>query len=196
MNEKELRKLLKQLEGAKLEFKSQMYQLEGQGRKTQWTELIKDIIALANGNLGTANEVGYLIIGASDQLGEDGIREIYDVGEVNLTQKQLLDKIGSFCITPLQDLNVETIPIDGKRIFIITIPPSDYLHELEKPLQTKTWEFSEGSVLLRRIDGEKIYKANDEERSRIRKEKQKWLHTRNHGSICSSTRLRLLKAKL
>jgi WD40 repeat protein len=172
MNEKELRKLLKQLEGAKLEFKSQMYQLEGQGRKTQWTELIKDIIALANGNLGTANEVGYLIIGASDQLGEDGIREIYDVGEVNLTQKQLLDKIGSFCITPLQDLNVETIPIDGKRIFIITIPPSDYLHELEKPLQTKTWEFSEGSVLLRRIDGEKIYKANDEERSRIRKEKQ------------------------
>lgn len=170
MDEKQLRELLKQPESVKLEFKSQMYQLEGQGKIREWNELIKDLIALANGNIRTANQEGYLIIGAADQLGEDGTREIYDVGEIKLTQKQLLDKLCSYCDPPFQDLSIESVPIDGKTICVFTIPPSDYLYELKKTLQTKTKQFSEGSVLIRRKDA--IDTATDQERVGIRKEKE------------------------
>lgn len=171
MDETQLRELLKQPEGVKLEFKSQMYQLEGQGKTQGWNELIKDLIALANGNIGTANQEGYLIIGAADQLGEDGTREIYNVGKIALTQQQLLDKLRSYCNPPFQDLSIESVLIDGKTICVVTIPPSDYLYELKKTLKTKTREFSEGNILIRRNPDE-IDKATDQERVRIRKEKE------------------------
>lgn len=171
MDEKQLRELLKQPESVKLEFKSQMYQLEGQGKSQGWNELIKDLIALANGNIGTANQEGYLIIGAADKLDEDGTREIYDVGEIELTQTQLLDRLRSYCDPPFQDLSIESFLIDGKTICVVTIPPSDYLYELKKTLRTKTREFSEGNILIRRNPDE-IDKATDQERVKIRKEKE------------------------
>jgi len=142
MDEKQLRKLLKEKEDAKLEFKSQMYQLEGQGKSWQWNELIKDLIALANGNIGTANKEGHLIIGAADQLGQDGIRETYDVGEVKPSierlKRSLVDKLSSFCQQRFQDFNIEIISLDSKEILVITLPPSDCLYELKRELEVKT----------------------------------------------------------
>ncbi|NEQ49725.1 MAG: hypothetical protein F6K11_06265 [Leptolyngbya sp. SIO3F4] len=173
MDEAQLRKLLNQPEEhAKLEFKREMYALKGQGSKKNWNEFIKDLIALANGNIGTANETGYLIIGAADKLSDDRTREIYDVGDINITKRQLLDRLDKYCDIPFQDLSCETSIINEKRIFIIAIPPSDYYYELEKDLDTKTKKFPEGSVLIRRHDGEKIYIASDKERARIRKDKK------------------------
>ncbi len=176
MDENQLHELLKQPESAKLEFKSQMYKFEGRKKnreaQLEWNELIKDLISLANGNIGTANQEGYLVIGVANELGENGTRETYDIGEVKLTQTQLLNALGSYCNPPFQNLSIESILIDGEKICVVTIPPSDYLYELDKALKTKTQEFSEGSVLLRRLDGERIYRATDEERARIRKEKE------------------------
>ncbi|MBD1821826.1 putative DNA binding domain-containing protein [Cyanobacteria bacterium FACHB-DQ100] len=176
MDETQLRKLLNQPnETVKLEFKSEMYKLEGQRSKLSWNELVKDIIALANGNLGTANEYGYLIIGA-ENTPKDGIRGTNDVGDIKIKDRQILQKINEFCDKYFQALSCDTVILDGKRIFVISIPPSDYLYELKKPLTVKTdggtKEFSKGSILLRGFDGEEIYKANDEERWRIREEKE------------------------
>lgn len=148
MDEKQLRELLKQPESEKLEFKSQMYQLEGQGKNQGWNELIKDLIALANGNIRTANKAGYLIIGAADQLGEDGTREIYDIGKIELTQKQLLDRLRSYCDPPFQDLSIESVLIDGKTICVVTIPPSDYLYELKKLSRQRQNSFLKGVFLF------------------------------------------------
>lgn len=164
--------LLKLKENEKIEFKSKMYELEGQGKGKQWNELIKDIISLANGNVGTANEDGYLIIGAADKINEDGTRDLFDVVQVTLTKKQLIDKLRNYCYNPVQNLDCDTVSIDGKTLFVITIHPSDFLHELKIHLSTKTQEFPKGTVLIRRPDGEEICQANDEERARIRTEKE------------------------
>lgn len=171
MDSTELRRLIQQpKEGVKLEFKSQV-ELEGQGKAQRWNEFIKDIIALTNGNIDTANEKGYLIIGAADKL-EDGRRNLHDVCETKLSSKQILDKVNTFCDPPIQGLDCEIVPIDGKNLLVITIHPSNYLHELKRHLKTPTQEFPEGCILLRHTNGEEIYRAGDEERARIRKEKR------------------------
>jgi hypothetical protein len=77
--------ILQPAESSKLDFKIEPYRLneskpnnqkdvqKWQDEKNQaWAELTKDILALANGNIGTATQTAYLIIGADDKLNSDG----------------------------------------------------------------------------------------------------------------------------
>lgn len=92
MNENLLRNLLREKEGLKLEFKKE-YQIYVNGyisgdsndkndlSEGQWHELIKDVISIANGNIGTNSLTGYLIIGASDKQNQDGNRTLYDTSK-------------------------------------------------------------------------------------------------------------------
>ncbi|MBK8903110.1 MAG: HEAT repeat domain-containing protein [Anaerolineaceae bacterium] len=171
----ELKKLLtaKEPEGLKLDFKQKIHSIdhpEQKVRNMHWDELIKDILALCNGNIGTTRQMAYLIFGVSDRLNEYGYREIFDIGEVNLTAQRILQKINSACIPPLPDLSLKFIQYESKRILIIEIPPSPHLHETIRVLKTPKKTFSEHTVFIRHK--ENIGVASFSEREAILHEKQ------------------------
>ena len=186
MNSEKLQQLVSQpRETAKLDFKIELYKIYAPKptvpaevqkwvdvREQQWAELVKDILALTNGNIGTAEETAYLIIGADDKLKQDCTPNLRDVGNVTPSRKEIYEKVNAYCQPRLPDLCCEIIQLEGKQILVISIPPSPYLHRLFKQLKTPKKEFSPHTVLVRRGDGEEIYEASQEEQREIEKEKQ------------------------
>lgn len=136
----------------------------------QWAELVKDILSIANGNIGTKEETGYLIIGVGKEL-KNGKRDLNNIETEVPSQTELLHKIKSYCQPPLTKINCEKIPIDDKKILVITIPPSPYLHRLSRQLKTPNKEFSPHTALIRNGVGE-IYEASDSEKEIIEREKR------------------------
>jgi hypothetical protein len=175
MDVDKLRQLLRQREpeDLKLEFKRELYCIYHPERKVQnmhWDEFIKDILALANGNVGTAQQTGYLIIGVADKLNQHGTRDLYDVGDVKLTATQILQKVNGACKPRLPTIYCYTILFEGKRILIITIPPTPYLHETVRSLKTPNRIYPENTVFIRRKEG--IGLADTFERQAILAEKK------------------------
>lgn len=169
-------------ESAKIDFKIETYEIFlpkpednraiekwTKDREKNWGELVKDIIAITNGNVGTAGQVGYLIIGAGDKLKQDGTPNLRSVTEKMPTRKDIFDKVNSYCDPRLPDFQYEEILVEGKKLFVISIPPSPYLHRLSKLLKTSGQDFSPHTVLLRRGDGEETYAASPIERETIEK---------------------------
>ena len=73
MDSETLRQKISQTESAKLGFKIKLHEIfESANKDQQWAELVKDILALANGNFGTATDTGYLIVGAANERNSDG----------------------------------------------------------------------------------------------------------------------------
>ncbi len=147
---------LREPESLKIDFKAKFYDVRNPDRsikEKQWNELVKDILAIANGNIGTAGQDGFLIIGIADKLNSSGTRDVFDIEEIAVTAKQILDKVNSFSKSQLPDLHIDSILFQGKNIWVITIPPSPYLYETSKPLVTSTTIYHENSVFIRRKDG-------------------------------------------
>ena len=178
MNSEELRCLIARKEDAKLDFKIESKVINGIKDDKEWNEFIKDIISIANGNIGTATETGYLIIGAGNKLKPDGTRDLKDVDTVKIKETQILDRVRSACEPRIPEINCELVSLDGKNLFVISIPPTPYLHKLTRDLRCpgkKNTEFTIyniHTVLMRRKDGEEIYVATDEEKEELRKEKK------------------------
>lgn len=185
MDIQEIERLIRQpQESAKVDFKIQLYKLYearteikseekqwAHEKEQQWAELVKDIVSLTNGNIGTANQTAHLIIGVGNKLNSDGMPSINDIGITIPTRRELYDKVDSYCSPPLPDIQCDTWSLEGKQILVISIPPSPYLHRLSRTLKTPKKEFSPHTVLIRRGDGEKIYEASQEEQAAIAKEK-------------------------
>ena len=173
MDSETLRQKISQTESAKLGFKIKLHEIfESANKDQQWAELVKDILALANGNFGTATDTGYLIVGAANERNSDGTRNLRDVVEKLPTKRQILDKVTSYCHPPSLRIQCDKILLDGKNLFVVSIFPSPYLYSLTKPLKTPKTEYSCHAVLLRRHDGEGTYTASSEEQEAIRQEKQ------------------------
>ncbi|MDM3847956.1 MAG: NACHT domain-containing protein [Aphanizomenon gracile PMC638.10] len=172
MDSEQVRGIIRRKEDAKLDFKIESKVINGIKDDKEWDEFLKDIISIANGNIGTATETGYLIIGAGDKLRPDGTRDLKDVGAVTIQEKQILDKLKSACEPRLPEIKCEVVSLDGKKLFIISIPPSPYLYTLTRYLQTPKKGYSPNTVLIRRKDGEEIYEADDHEKEILRKEKK------------------------
>lgn len=195
MTPQELGKLLRKTEGLKLDFKRE-YKLQAKAPDGvdgkwwhqfvigQWHELIKDILALTNGNFGTAKEYAFLIIGVDDQLMSDGSRKLYDASYLEVTGQQILSKVNAACYPPLPQLNCEFVQLDGYKICVISIPPSPFVHETTKQLETTKGEFDSNGKLrhvkpgktytihtafVRR--GEDIFPATNVERRKLEEEK-------------------------
>lgn len=196
MSPDELQKILSQREGLKLDFKRE-YKLndmppvganEQQWNvfvKGQWDEFIKDILALANGNIGTAEQAGVLVIGADDKLLPDGTRQLHDASYLQLTPQQILAKVNSACDPPIPDIQCEHVLLDAKNIFVITIPPTPYVHETTRQLEkTKAAEdettgrfikslpdktYTARTAFVRR--NEDIFPATDDERQALKADK-------------------------
>ncbi|PSB33099.1 NACHT domain-containing protein [Stenomitos frigidus] len=176
-------------ESAKLDFKLHLYKINEpkptepieiqkwtDNREKLWGELVKDVIALTNGNVGTAKQTAYLIIGADDKLRADGTPNLQDISGVPKC-RDIYDKINSYCYPRLPDLNCQTLLLEGKNIFVVSIPPSPYLHKLSKQLKTPKKEFSPHTALIRRGDGEEIYEADPQEQATLQREKACLLST-------------------
>lgn len=198
----ELQELLRKKEGLKLDFK-QEYKLHSDPPvntepkawadyvKGQWDEFIKDIIALANGNVGTAGQDGFLIIGAADDLSSSGTRQIYDTSQLKITEQQILAKVNSACDPPIPNLTCERIEIEGKQVLVITIHASPYFHETSRQLEITKGSFDTiGALRHSKIDktysprtafvrrGENVFPATDDERRAISREKVAHLQQR------------------
>ena len=145
MNSETLRQKLSQQESAKLDFKIKLHKIfepkPAEASKVrewandsnqQWAELVKDILALANGNSGTAAETGFLIIGAANKLNPNGSRDLRDVGDPVPTEREILDKVTSYCRPQSIEIKCCTIVLDEKNLLVVSISPSSYLYSLTK----------------------------------------------------------------
>lgn len=167
-----LQQLLGQPESATLEFKQAMYRIDdpdGESKKRQRGELIKDILSLANGNASVAGQTSYLVIGAADQVGEDGSRRLYNITAKTPSARSLLSLVNSACLPALDDLKCEEVILDGSRLVVITVLPSPHLHETSRKLDASQ-TYTEHVVFMRRVDSVDV--ANAGERTAILRMKQ------------------------
>lgn len=148
-----LQHLLKQKEGPNLEFKAQFHQIfaeDGETKKRQRHELVKDILSLANGSASVAGEPAYLIFGAEDKLGSDGQRKLHDLSQHKLPSVAgLLGIVNALCDPPIDNLYCDLIAVEGKRLFVVTIPPTAQLYETSDRLETPTQTYSKHVVFIR-----------------------------------------------
>lgn len=172
MDSQQLKQLISQPEGLKLDFKRELHKLKHSEKdyaKKQRDEFIRDILSLTNGNVNTAEQKGYLIIGVGDELKPDGARDLFDVSNP-LTPKQILQRVNSACDPPIPDVHCEALEVDGKNIFVVSIPPSPHLHRTVRDLTTPSTTYPTGTVFIRR--NEEIFPATPEECDVILREKE------------------------
>jgi hypothetical protein len=195
MTADELRELLAQSEGLKLEFKREYHLnktppsgVNPQDWRTlvdgQKDELIKDILALTNGNVDTADQTAYLIIGASDHKSPDDSRALFDTRSLELSAQRLLEIVNKACYPPLTDLFCELIELDGYWLTVVTIPRSPFVHETTRQLKPMSGHldevtgrltikektsYTERTAFVRRHEG--IYPANKDERRALAADK-------------------------
>lgn len=173
MNIERLLLLLTQPESATLEFKRKPYNLDSDNaetKKRQRDELIKDILSLANGSPTTVGDKAYLIIGADDKCQADDNRQLFDVAPDSLTKQRILSLVNPACQPRLQDIECEPVVVEGKRLLIITIWPTPYLHETTRDLTTSGGNFSKYTVFTRHDENSEV--ASQREREAIYKLKQ------------------------
>jgi HEAT repeat protein len=191
MDQGDLRRLIAQTEGLKLDFKRR-YEFNHHNpkvRRGQWDEFIKDVLALTNGNVGVANQTAYLVIGVGDEPSPDGIRALFDMRGLGLTNTQMLDRVNSACRPPLPDIHCEIVDLEGKAIVVVTIPPSPHLHETTRRLETISEDgqrsvYSENTVFIRR--NEEIHPASESERRALAAEKERLLTSFYQGETDSA----------
>jgi hypothetical protein len=179
MTPDELRQLIAQKEGLKLDFKRE-YKFHSSDQKVkrgQHDEFVKDILALTNGNTGTADLPAHLVIGAGNELRPDGSRELFDARALEPAVTSILDSLKSnwmVCRPPLPDFDCEVVELDRKGIVVIRIPPSPHLHETACILEVidgegKLTRYPENILFIRRNEG--TYCASEPERRVIAAEK-------------------------
>ncbi|MCY7277785.1 MAG: putative DNA binding domain-containing protein [Phormidesmis sp. CAN_BIN44] len=196
MTPEELYRILALQEGLKLDFKRE-YKLNSQPPagvnkqewkklvNGQWDELIKDVIALTNGNSGTVGQEAFLVVGVDDKPDSTGIRPLYDTSHIQITRQQIMAKVNDACDPPIPEILCERVELSGKTILVIRIPSSPHLHETKRQLNIVKGSFdSTGKLADLREDktytahtafirrGEDIFPATNAERSALQREKE------------------------
>jgi hypothetical protein len=168
-----LKTLLSQTENPALEFKQEL-KIYGSGEAVKWQrdELRRDIVSLANGNPRTIGQDKHLIIGRADKPDADGDYELFDIGDKYPTADDLLKLLANGIYPPLNNINSELIEVDGKRLLVITIPPTEYVHETTRKFKAAKRVYTEHTVFMRR--DESIVVASASDRAAIRRAKQKF----------------------
>jgi tetratricopeptide (TPR) repeat protein len=166
----ELQKLLQNPKGKKVIFRREyiLNPVAPQGTEQslwdqfvegQWQAMVRDILALANGNIKTTNKTGWLVIGADREVNTAGERDIFDTSHIQLYERQILEKVNQFSDPPLQDVDIEAVEIDGKQLQVIIVPKSPFVHETSAQLMLSTGIFDESDGSLRAVDPGEVYSA-------------------------------------
>ncbi|CAA6822547.1 MAG: Unknown protein [uncultured Sulfurovum sp.] len=140
----EVHTLIAKNESPKLDFKRQWYKKE-----ELKTELIKDIIALANGNIHTIGHPSYLIIGIKENSNGNELYDVETESNLETIKKQLLQNLQKYATPAIHDLTIEKFMISSKNIVVITIPFHPYLIILKEKLR----QFSKDTLLYRAGEG-------------------------------------------
>jgi hypothetical protein len=152
MDENLLRKLLRQKDEMDwLEFKREwrIYDSISVLNTIERDELIKDILGLANGNSKNVRKSKYLIIGADDkQFDDNEMRVIYNVDYRIPNQSDITKWVNAACNPSIVGIECDSIAMDGKKLYIVTIPPTFELHETSRELIAKG-KFNKFTVFMR-----------------------------------------------
>lgn len=176
MDSIQLKDLLTKAENPKLEFKSSWYSSEDKLDDKGWGEFLKDIIALANGNLGYVGYTGYLIIGASDLDPQPhNSRQVFHIDSVGMLanlqnlREITLRKLREACSPSLPDIKIYFVNLEGNEsLLVFEIPSPIDLLKLDRDLNTRGLRFKKGTVLIR--VGQDIGVADPTEISYLKKE--------------------------
>lgn len=178
MDIEQLEQLLTQQESATLDFKRKGYSIDHKDttvQEYQRSEMIKDILSLANGNASTVGQTGYLILGAADKVGVEGNRQLFDVDAKPFTRTRLLQIVNAACAPPVDDLKCDPVVKDGKQLVVIEIPPSPHLHETTRSL-TVSPEMTYTKHIIFTRHGESIEVAAAMDRVAILDRKQRYFN--------------------
>lgn len=153
----QLQQLLNQAEAPKLEFKRKWYSGASKLDDKGWGEFLKDLISLANGNVGYIGQPGFLIIGAVDKDPLPGeSRETIDVpakgmlSSLQTLRDNTLRKLYATCSPLFPDLKFEFVSLEpSKKLLVIEIPSPAGLIKLDRDLSTRGMRFRKGTVLIR-----------------------------------------------
>lgn len=160
--------ILSQSEQDSVDFKRELkfYDADGNRNNRVRDELIKDILAMANGNANIVGDTKYLIIGAADdnEFPEGEPRPLYDMSEEKLPTKSDIQKmVNAACFPAVTGIQTEFIEVEGKQLYVISILPSPSLHETNRKLDTPKKSYSEHLVFTRRDEDVSIASAKDRE---------------------------------
>lgn len=158
-------------ESPKVEFKLK-YELTGQNKSKNLDEIAKDLLALTNTAGRAADDFAYLIIGAGDTLKPDGTRDALDVRSSNFSAEQFLNIVNARCTPPVAEFRYDVIEQGGNFYGAVEIPPSPYIHELTRNLDTPRGSWQLGAVLIRR--GSQVGIAGRSEMRQMEREKENW----------------------
>ncbi len=158
--------LLQMDESPTLEFKQEWYKLAAdspEAARRGKGELIKDILALANGNTDFAGEPAYLVIGVSDEKDVRGWHKVIGVSEQeSIHAEHIREIVNNYCSPRLDHLTSTVYPVSGKNIVVLTIHPTPHIHETTKKLDTPKRSYDEYAVFVRH--GSEIRLASTRER--------------------------------
>ena len=148
MTREELNNLIDQWENAKVDFKRQWYwndNMPNNIKETNKNELVKDFIALSNGDIYSTDKRAYLIIGI-----DDNTREIYNFDKSTILpldklKQQLLTLLNNYAQPEFLALDIELVD----KVLIISIPPRGSLISLSKDLKLKNNTDKKGTTYYR-----------------------------------------------
>jgi len=160
MTREELNDLINQWENAKVDFKRQWYwndNMPNNVKETHKNELVKDIIALTNGDVYSTDKTAYLIIGIDDDTKEPYDFDKTAILPLNKLKQQLLTLLNNYAQPEFLALELELV--DG--VLVISIPPRGSLISLSKDLKLKNSNTDRKGTTYYRV-GEDIRVASSE----------------------------------
>jgi len=160
MTGEELNNLIEEWENAKVDFKCKWYwndNMPNNIKEVHKNELVKDLIALTNGDVYSIDKTAYLIIGIDDET-----REVYDFDKSTILpldklKQQLLTLLNNYAQPEFLALDIEFVD----EVFVISIPPRGSLISLSKDLKLKNNNTDKKGTTYYRI-GEDIRVASSE----------------------------------
>lgn len=131
INSAEIKRLINCNERSKLDFKREWYAATDKNEH----EIIKDFIALTNGNIFNVGKNAYLIIGVKDiEGGENTLHNIQLAQDITIIKKQILQNIRYYANPPIIDFEIDYVLIESTTLLVIRIPPHPYLIKLKKQI--------------------------------------------------------------
>lgn len=176
INANELQQLLQQDEHEALDFKRKPHSVyaddKGLAGNSQ-CELVRDVVALANGNTTAVGKTAYLIFGAEDKKGVDGKRKLNDASDFFLSSERLLAWVNNKVAPRIPHVDCYPVRVENKTLFVIAIPPSEYIHITTTKLQTTDEkQYSPHTVFIRVKDRNES--ASREEENVLRRAKRRY----------------------
>lgn len=144
INPKEIEHLINSNENSKVDFKKEWYASTNKNN----CEIVKDFIALANGNIFSIGYYGYLIIGVEEKkTGEKILHDIQVVQDIAIVKRQILQNLKNYVTPRFIDFEIDYVIVKNKTLLIIKIPQHPYLLKLKKAIKKNYYR--EGDILYR-----------------------------------------------